>query len=969
MTVAYYPLLILLAPLAAAGVNGLLEGALGRKAYRISAAAQAVALAVSLWTLKQVAGNGPIDVPIFSSAWGGALQFGLYIDRLAAVMLTLVSAIGFLISLFSVSYMQQERGRTRFHTLLALLIFILLSMVASKNLMMLFIFWQLISWMLYLLSHHYSHPQTLQGATKTYTTLRIGDVAFLAGVVLAYRVYGTLDFPQLFINAAAQTPERFSLWPGWSIGAPTLITLLIFVGAMSKSVQFPMHIWLPGNLYAPTPVTALLHAGIINAGGFLLNRLAPLYGQSPATLHFALAIGLLTTLLGATMMLTQNDIKKTLAHSTIGQMGYMIMECGLGGFALAIFHLIAHGLFKATVFLDSGHVIHAARQEPRHPPHDHPEEVTEPEEEFSGLTWGAGFLITLLFPLIILLAAHGALRIPLIDSQGAVIFLFFSWVTSSQAILTLYRLRAVSSWKVASIMLFTLLLVVVTYLFAAERFTDFLYPAPGEALAYFQAAHLPAWLFDTLVVAIALGIISGWSVIYARSHGRTIPVPKAAKALQVRLYILFMNRLYLEALYARLGRGLTNRVRRIDQSPLRWIWAGVALVVALVRLFPAADRAGELSFTSIVLFSMAALLLPLFPLQWLYVTALTRLTGVFPALLAVLMPIAGFYAIQGLLSGMSPELLGAVRALALFGAVYGTIKALAQFRVERLIAYAGVAFASILWWYLAGAAADTPQAAVYVSALSLITGGLFLAWRVVQLRYGNLDLNRIGGLARPMPRFALLLSLLVTAAMGLPPFGLFSGLIELLFNRSVPMSWDLAVILLTWLAASWFFLNLMQRLLFGPHRPGIPYTDLSRAETASLATALLLLLILGLAPYGFFETTRPAETLPPPPATEINAAINLDRTTTISLDNPTSTASAEGEALSAEQGREQSALPVQARGVGASEDSPKANRTGLHIESSPTQTPMNRAQRATASVEGEAHPILSDEGATRAPYK
>jgi NADH-quinone oxidoreductase subunit L len=871
MTVAYYPLLILLAPLTAAMAIGLLEGTIGRKVYQIGTAAQVAALVISFWVLYQVgAGTGPIHVPL-SSAESGLFQFGLYIDRLAAVMMTLVSAIGLLIFLFSIRYMEQERGHTRFHALLNLTTFILLCMVASRNLLMLFLFWQLISWMLYLLSHNYSHPATVQGAAKTYTVLRVGDIAFLAGVVLAYRTYGTLDFPELFINAV-QTQETFSLG-GFSIGAPTVITLLIFVGAMSKSVQFPMHIWLSGNLYAPTPVTAFLHAGIINAGGFLINRLAPLYGLSPATLHLALAIGLLTTLLGATMMLTQNDIKKTLAHSTIGQMGYMIMECGLGGFALAIFHLIAHGLFKATVFLDSGHVIHAARQEPRHPPlHDPKTEPGAEEEPFSGLTWGAGFLVTLLFPLIILLAAHGALRIPLIDSQGVVIFLFFSWVTSSQAILTLYRLRAVSSWKVAALMLLTLLVVVLTYLFAAEHFTKFLYPTPGEAAAYFQAAHLPWWLFDFLVAAIALCVIGGWIVIYARSHGRSIPVPGGVQALQVRLYILFMNRLYLEALSARLGRAFSRGMQKLDRSALFPPILGLsALVVALGRLLPAADRVSELSLSNVPLFLIAALLLPLFPLHGLYVAALTRLSGTFPALLALLMPVSGLYAIKGLLPEASVELLGAVRALALFGAVYGSLKALAQFRVERLLAYAGVALASILWWYLAGAASDTPQGAIYVAALSLITGGLLLAWRVVQARYGNLDLNRISGLARPMPRFALLLSLLVTAAMGLPPFGLFSGLMEMLMNRSAPMSWDLAVILLTWLAASWFFLNLMQRLLFGPPRPEIPYTDLRGGEIAPLATALLILLALGIAPYAFFQSTPATHELPS--TSELNASV------------------------------------------------------------------------------------------------
>src|SRR6266487_3027506 len=172
---------------------------------------------------------------------------------------------------------------------------------------------------------------------------------------------------------------------------------------MSKSAQFPLHIWLPRSLYAPTPVHALLHAGIINAGGFLINRLAPLYGLSSTTLHVAFVVGAVTALLGAAMMLAQNDIKKTLGFSTIGQMGYMIMECGLGAFALAVFHLIAHGLFKATVFLNCGNVIHKAREEPVFPP---PAQATE-ERQFSRLTWLTGFIMSLLMPLIILFMAHG----------------------------------------------------------------------------------------------------------------------------------------------------------------------------------------------------------------------------------------------------------------------------------------------------------------------------------------------------------------------------------------------------------------------------------------------------------------------------------------------------------------------------------------------------------------------------------
>jgi NADH-quinone oxidoreductase subunit L len=252
------------------------------------------------------------------------------------------------------------------------------------------------------------------------------------------------------------------------------------------------------------------------------------------------------------MMLTQNDIKKTLGFSTIGQMGYMIMECGLGAFALAVFHLIAHGLFKATVFLNCGNVIHKSRHEPMFP---HTARPTE-EAELSRLPWLTGFFTTLLIPLLILLIAHGALRIPILDSHGMVIFLFFSWVTSFQAILTLTRLRAVASWKVSAAMLLTLVFVVFTYLFAAERFTEFLYPDRGAVASYFQAAALPGPLFDALVVMTTFLIILGWMYLYAETRGRRLQMPPWVGRLRVRLYVVFINRLYLDELYVKLGRGV-----------------------------------------------------------------------------------------------------------------------------------------------------------------------------------------------------------------------------------------------------------------------------------------------------------------------------------------------------------------------------------------------------------------------------
>ncbi len=512
-------------------------------------------------TLWFVATEGPIIIRFYDPTSLATLAFpmGLFIDRLSAVMMVLISGVGIVIYTYSIGHMYQDLHDRRFLALIGLTISVLLCMVSSVNLMMLFLLWQVISCLLYLLAHNHSHEATRKGAVRTFTLLRVGDVAFLSGIVLAYQLYGTLEFQPLFAKAAA--PIMLSPWPGIEVSGTTVITLLLFIGAMSKSAQFPLFIWLPGYLYAPTPATALLHAGIINAGGFLINRLAPLFGMSPATLHVALVVGALTAILGATMMLVQNDIKNTLGFSTIGQMGYMIMECGLGAFSLAVFHLIAHGLFKATMFLNSGNVIHKARQEPASP---HADPHAE-EQEFSRLTWFTGFTTTLFIPLLILLVTHGVLHIPLLESQGTVIFLFFIWVTSSQAILTLIRLRAVASWKVSLAMLLILLFVVFNYLFAVESFTAFLYPNPAEVASYFHVAALPDWLFDGLIGGTALVIILGWFYIYAQAHGQTMWVPSLTEGIRLRLYVLFMNRLFVEQAYERLGQAVTHAVHSLDK--------------------------------------------------------------------------------------------------------------------------------------------------------------------------------------------------------------------------------------------------------------------------------------------------------------------------------------------------------------------------------------------------------------------
>ncbi|MBI5410599.1 MAG: NADH-quinone oxidoreductase subunit L, partial [Nitrospirae bacterium] len=259
-----YIVLVPLLPLLAAIIVAIGTRSSQTRRARIGVWPLVAAFLGAIVALAMVSSQGPVSIRFYDPAAIAhpALPMGFYIDRLSAVMMVLIALVGAIIYRYSTGYMYQDRFYARYLGLIAVTIFVLLCMVSSANLMMLFVFWQLLSYLLYLLAHNHSHAATLEGAFKTFTLLRVGDVAFLAGIVLAHALYGTLEFQELFARAAA-TPIVLSPWPGLEISGATAVTLLIFIGAMSKSAQFPLHIWLPSSLYAPTPVHALLHAGII----------------------------------------------------------------------------------------------------------------------------------------------------------------------------------------------------------------------------------------------------------------------------------------------------------------------------------------------------------------------------------------------------------------------------------------------------------------------------------------------------------------------------------------------------------------------------------------------------------------------------------------------------------------------------------------------------------------------------------
>jgi len=555
------PFLILIFPLLASVVIGVFGKQIISHVAKIGVIATVSSFFLSVWALCHVSTEGPIHIMLqeINSENPSLLNIGIMVDRLSAIMMVLITSVSTVIHVYSIRYLEGDSGYARFFALLSFITFVILALVSSPNLFMLFVFWQLLSWALYLiLAFNYSNKPACQNAFKTYFVHRVGDISFLLGIFLAYKYFGTLEFTELF-KAAAEKPQMISLFSGMlDISAVTAIALLIFVGAMAKSSQFPLHVWLPDTMDSPTPVSALMHAGIINAGGFLLNRLAPFYVLSPNTLHIVFVIGVLTVLLGASMMLAQNDIKKMLGFSTMGQMGYMIMECGLGAFALAIFHLIAHGLFKASLFLGAGQGIHSSREEPKSP-HSSGHGAPKSPNQLSFIT---GLILTLIMPLIILMLAHDILDIPLQDAHGAVILLFFAWVTISQVMFSLFRLQAVASWKITSLMIVALFLIGFVYLWTAEVFTHFLYPEPGVSDGFFMAAALNPFVFDLLILLSTILILISWISVYTNIKGGKTSITQLLDSSKQKLYILLISRFYIDLLYVR----WSNKLLRLAQK-------------------------------------------------------------------------------------------------------------------------------------------------------------------------------------------------------------------------------------------------------------------------------------------------------------------------------------------------------------------------------------------------------------------
>ncbi len=370
----YYYILIPLLPLAAfliLGVFGNWIKLIKNHAHVIAVPAVLGSLLLSILAFIEVSGGRNVSIPLYTWLTSGDLrvELALYFDRLTCAMLLLVTIVSSLVHIYTIGYMHGEPGYCRFFSYIALFTFSMLMLVLADNFLQLFVFWEAVGLCSYLLiGHWYERGSARAAATKAFLVNRVGDFGFMLGLLLVFAYFGTLDYREVFLKAADLTGETINLLrplgASWEVSMLTLLCLLFFVGAIGKSAQVPLHVWLPDAMEGPTPISALIHAAtMVTAGVFMVARLSPLYNLSPVAMDTIAVIGAATMVLGATIALTQFDIKRVVAYSTVSQLGYMIMACGLGAYTAGMYHLLTHGAFKALLFLGCGSVIIALHHE------------------------------------------------------------------------------------------------------------------------------------------------------------------------------------------------------------------------------------------------------------------------------------------------------------------------------------------------------------------------------------------------------------------------------------------------------------------------------------------------------------------------------------------------------------------------------------------------------------------------------
>jgi len=357
-------LAIPLAPLFGAIVAGLFGRQIGRAgAHWVTILGVAVAFLLSLVVLKDVAWGGAevYNGSVYTWLYSDGIQFeiGFLIDGLSALMMVVVTSVSLMVHIYTIGYMQDDPGYQRFFSYISLFTFSMLMLVMSNNFMQLFFGWEAVGLVSYLLiGFWYKKPTAIFANMKAFLVNRVGDFGFILGIAAILMFTGSLDYFEVFERSDALTSNTLEIFPGVEWAAISVACILLFIGAMGKSAQVPLHVWLPDSMEGPTPISALIHAAtMVTAGIFMVARMSPLFELSDAALSFVLVIGAITSLSMGLIGLVQHDIKRVVAYSTLSQLGYMTVALGVSAYSVAIFHLMTHAFFKALLFLAAGSVI------------------------------------------------------------------------------------------------------------------------------------------------------------------------------------------------------------------------------------------------------------------------------------------------------------------------------------------------------------------------------------------------------------------------------------------------------------------------------------------------------------------------------------------------------------------------------------------------------------------------------------
>ncbi len=363
-------LAIVLAPLLGAIIAGFFGKVIGRAGtHWVTIIGVAISCLLSLVVFKQIIFDGvaPYNGSVYTWLVSDGIKFevGFLVDQLTALMMVVVTFVSLMVHIYTIGYMRDDPGYQRFFSYISLFTFSMLMLVMSNNFMQLFFGWEAVGLVSYLLiGFWYQKESAIYANLKAFLVNRVGDLGFLLGIAAVLTFFNTLDYAEVFHLAPSLANLTVEFVPNEQWSVMTLICVLLFIGAMGKSAQVPLHVWLPDSMEGPTPISALIHAAtMVTAGVYMVARMSPLYELSQTALSFVIVIGAITALFMGLLGIVQNDIKRVVAYSTLSQLGYMVVALGASAYATGIFHLMTHAFFKALLFLAAGSVIIAMHHE------------------------------------------------------------------------------------------------------------------------------------------------------------------------------------------------------------------------------------------------------------------------------------------------------------------------------------------------------------------------------------------------------------------------------------------------------------------------------------------------------------------------------------------------------------------------------------------------------------------------------